>query len=164
MNPIRGLVVISPTLKDNKARSLNHGFGQRARSPFSLELWTFDTKGLWGQRRPWMCINSRCSFRWSPQGSIWLKFSVEQGRNPVTFSCVAWPKLLVVLQSMSKTKQSRRKLVIRIDGLFFNYVNFQYLIRFWLVLLVAYACQIARFLELLPFGPVFHGPGTVLKL
>lgn len=32
MSPLQGLVIINPTLKDNKARILNRGFGQRALS------------------------------------------------------------------------------------------------------------------------------------
>lgn len=30
MNPLRGLLIINPTLKNDTAKILNHGFGQRA--------------------------------------------------------------------------------------------------------------------------------------
>lgn len=66
MNPLQGLVIINPTLKGKKARILNHGFGQR--ELFILLTWAVNLwrKGQRGPPRPWMHMNSSCSFWWVP--------------------------------------------------------------------------------------------------
>lgn len=56
MNPLGDFVIINPMLRDNKARSLNHGFGQRALFTLLTRVVNLWSKGWWGLGRSWMHI------------------------------------------------------------------------------------------------------------
>lgn len=60
MNSLRGLVIINPTLKYNRARSLTHRFGQRSPFTSSLEAKAKRAGRTWPAREFKMLLQLEC--------------------------------------------------------------------------------------------------------
>lgn len=65
MKPPRGLVIIRPTMKDDKGRNWSHGLGGKAPFTFSLGCGPLKQRVVGP-----IGASSACLFRWSPKNIL----------------------------------------------------------------------------------------------